>query len=478
MTAFFKSAFKKAFQSPRSIAPDELINALSKTEDPITYLQGDWANFPEIRDASQKELGHIDICRVHLLQGSDLPPELGTQLAGTISWLLKQIEAFESHQDNSRMILAAIFEVCARLSQISAFWTYVPRDKISPDFYQVMHDVLVRIAHSNSDAGAPVWERELMRSVNEADSNERWSVLSKHWHAFEHVVRPHCLFSETSRFLYAQDLNRLIQAVDGMTTMWDILHAVQHLTAKEKLHLASLSKNARARFLLVQDTLFHFPKSEELNDQQSEYLGKTLTKVMACNQEWDEWMGALNEYPVRVPQLQETLGRVLANGEYAQLCSYINAISLYPHHNDCRLQVTECLRAFRNNASLEKRQELWRIAHDRWERWDFGISTGSLILTQVAWSQIDFAVMGYFLEVLEQSELEKLRSEFHKVFYNMQFEWYAKEVDFLHTYYYKISRFALISETSASVHEWSLPTSYRVPFNPKLDRYSSLTFSA
>lgn len=477
MTDYFKSAFERANQSPRSIAPDGLINALGETEDPMAYIQGGWADFPEIDGASQKELGHIDTCRVHLVQGSDLPPELDGQLVATISWLLKQIEIFESHQASSRVTLAAILEVCARLSQVSAFWAYVPRDKISPNFRQVMHDVLARIVHSSSDAGAPVWERELMQSINEADTNERWSVLSKHWQAFEHVVRPHYLFSEASRFLYAQDLVGLIQIVDGMTTMWDILHAVQRLTAIEKIHLASLSQNSRARFVLVQDALFHFPKNEALSEQQSEYLENILIKVIASNQEWDEWMSAFNEYPVRVPQLQEALGRALSNGDYAQLCSYINAISLYPHDNDCRLHVTECLRAFRDNAPLEKRQELWRIAYGRWERWDFGISVGDVNLTQVAWSQIDFAVIGYFLEVLEQSELEKLRSEFSKVFYYMQFEWYAKDVEFTHVYHREISRSALIPDPSASVHEWSLPTSYRVPFGPKLDRYFGLTFS-
>lgn len=477
MSDYFKIAFEKAYQSPRSIAPDGLINALGETDDPMAYIRGNWADFPEIYDAIQKELGHIDTCRVHLVQGSDLPPELNGQLVGTLSWLLKQIEIFESHQAKSRVALAAIFEVCARLSQISAFWVYVPRDKISPDFHKVMHDVLAKIVHSSSDAGAPVWERELMQSINEADTNERWSVLSKHWKAFEHVVRPHYLFSEASRFLYAQDLNGLIQIVDGMPTMWDILHAVQGLTAEEKMHLASHSQNARARFVLVQDALFHVPKNEALNEQQSEYLKNILTKVMACNQEWDEWMGAFNEYPVRVPQLQAALGRVLSNGDYAKLCSYINAISLYHNHNDCRLQVTECLKAFRDCATLEKRQELWKIAYNHWEHWNFGTLTGDVRLMQVAWSQIDFAVIGYFLEVLEQSDLENLRSEFSKVFYNMQFEWYAECVDFIHNYHHEISRFALIPDPSASAHDWSLPTTYRLPYDPKLDRYAGLTFN-
>lgn len=477
MAHYFKIAFEKAYQNPCRIAPEGLIIALSNTLDPMAYIQGDWADFPELCEVSQKALGHIDLYRCHLMQGGDVPPELVAQLIGTIGWMLTQVEFFESHQANSRVTLAAIFEVCARLSQISAFWEFVPRDKISPDFYKVMHDVLASIVHSSSDAGAPVWERELMHSINEADTNERWSVLSKHWQAFEHVVRPHYLFSEASRFLYAQDLNGLIQIVDGMTTMWDILHAVQRLSAEEKIHLASLSQNARARFVLVQDALFHAPKNEALSEQQSECLENILTKVMACNQEWDEWMGAFNEYPVRVPQLQATLGRVLSNGDYAQLCSYINAISLYPQHNDCRLHVTECLKAFRDSAPLEKRQELWKIAYDHWEHWNFGTLTGDVRLMQVAWSQIDFAVIGYFLEVLERSDLENLRSEFSKVFFNMQFEWYAEDVEFIHNYHREISRFALIPDPSASAHDWSLPKTHRVPYDPELDRYFGLTFS-
>lgn len=477
MVHYFKIAFEKAYQNACRSAPEDLINALSNTLDPMAYIQGDCADFPELFQESQTALGHIDLYRVHLVEGIDVPSHLEAQLVGTIGWLLKQVETFESDQANSRVTLAAIFEVCARLSQISAFWVYVPRDKISPDFHKVMHDVLARIVHSSSDAGAPVWERELMQSINEADTNERWSVLSKHWQAFEHVVRPHYLFSEASRFLYAQDLNGLIQIVDGMSTMWDILHAVQRLTAEEKMHLASLSQNARARFVLVQDALFHVPENEALSEQQSEYLKNILTKVMACNQEWSEWMGAFNEYPVRVPQLQTTLGRVLSNGDNATLCSYINAISLHHNHNGCRLQVTDCLKAFRENASLEKRQELWKIAFDRWEQWNFGIPTEDVKLMQVAWSQIDFAVIGYFLEVLERSDLESLRSKFSKVFFNMQFEWYAEDVEFIHNYHREISRFALIPGPNASAHDWSLPTTRRVPYDPELDRYAGLTFS-
>lgn len=476
MAHYFKSAFEKAYQSPRSIAPDGLINALGETEDPMAYIRGNWADFPEIYDAIQKELGHIDTCRVHLVQGSDLPPELDGQLIGTISWLLKQIEIFESHQANSRVTQAAIFGVCARLSQISAFWLYVPHDKISPDFYKVMHDVLARIVHSISDDGAPVWEREWMQSINEADTNERWSVLSKHWRAFEHVVRPHYLFSEASRFLYAQDLNCLIQIVDGMNTMWDILYAVQRLTVEEKIQLASLSQNARARFVLVQDALFHLPKDEILNEKVSEYLESTLTKVSSCSQQWKEWMGAFNKYPSRVPQLQAALGRVLSNGSHDSLCSYINAISLYHDHNASRLQVTDCLKIFRENASLEKRQELWKVAFDRWEHWNFGIPNGDVALMQVAWSQIDFAVIGYFVEVLADTDLEVRRSEFSKVFIDMQFEWWGNAIEFIHKYHLEISRLALLPDPSVHGPVWSLPTTYRIPCDPMHDRYADLTF--
>ena len=476
MTPHFKSAFEKAYKSSCRVAPDCLINSLSNASDPMAYIQGDWADFPQLFQACQTALVHIDHYRVHLLEGTDVPPELDSQLVGTIGWLLTQIEVFESHQENSRVILAAIFEVCARLSRISAFWIYVPRDKISPDFYQVMHDVLARIAHRSSAAGGPVWERELMRSINEADTNERWSLLSKYWQAFEHVVRPHYLFSEASRFLYSHDLNRLTQILDGMTTMWDILHAVQRLSTEEKLHLASLSQSARARFVLVQDSLFHAPKNEVFSELQSEYLENILTKVMACNQEWDEWMCAFNEHPVRVQQLQVALGRVLSNGDSARLCSYIKAISLYHNRSDCRLQVTECLKAFRDSAPLEKRQELWKIAYDHWEHWNFGTLTGDVKLMEVAWSQIDFAVIGYFVEVLTDADLEVRRSEFSKVFWDMQFDWWGDAVELIHNYHREISRFALIPDPSASAHDWSLPTTYRVPYDLERDRYAGLTF--
>jgi hypothetical protein len=477
MSDYFKSAFEKAYHNLCSIAPEGLLNALNNTKDPMAFIQGDRADFPELFQESQTALGHIDLCRVHLVQGTDVPPELDMQLVGTIGWLLTQIEIFNRHQEHSRTTLAVIFEVCARLSQISAFWVYIPHEKISPDFCKVMHDVLVRIEHSTNAVAAPVWERELMSSIAEADSNQRWSVLAEHWQKFEHVVHPHFLFSEASRFLYAQDLSGLVQIVEGMASMFDILFAIERLTAEEKLHLASLSQNARARFMLVQDALFHLPKDEILNEQEYEYLESTLTKVNSCSQEWMEWMGAFNKYPSRVPQLQAALGRVLSNGSHDSLCSYINAISLYHDHNACRPQVTDCLTIFRKNASLEKRQELWKIAFDRWEQWNFGIPTGDIALMQVAWSQIDFAVIGYFVEVLAGTDLEGRRYEFSKVFIDMQFEWWGNAVEFIHKFHLEISRFALLPDPSVRGPVWSLPTTYRIPFDPKHDRYACLTFS-
>lgn len=477
MVHFYENAFEKAYQNLCPMAPTELLDVLSKAKDPMAHFRGDQANFSDLHQVSQTDLGHIDTLRARLVRGQDVPAKLDRQLVGTISWLLKQIEIFDYNQSNSRVTLAAIFEVCARLSQISTFWVYVPRDKISSDFFQVMRNIFARIEHNISGSGAPTWERELMQSINEADTNERWSVLSKHWQSFIHLVHPHYLFSEASRFLYVLDLNGLIQIVDGMTTMWDILHAVNRLTVEEKIQLASLSQNARARFVLVQDALFHTPKNEALSERQAEHLKIVLTNVMACTKEWDEWMVAFNKYPVRAPQLQATLGRVLSNGDNAKLCSYINSISLYHHHDDCRLQVTECLKAFRDNASLEKRQELWKIAFDRWDEWKFGIPTEDVVLTQVAWSQIDFAVVGYFVEVLSAADLEVRRSEFSKVFWDMQFDWWDNIVDLIHDYHYEISKFALLPDTSASASDWSLPTNYRIPYDPNQDRYSDLTFN-
>lgn len=477
MPNILENAFLEALQSSSPVSPDLLLNELKKAEDPMAFFQDDRGAYPDLCKASQVSLQHIDICRAQVSQEMDIPIELSTQLVGTICWLLNQIKNFEKSHENARATLAGVFETCARLSQISTFWQFVPQDRISRDFSELIKGILGKNEFSISDEGAPVWERELIQSIEDADHKEHWSDLSDHWSEFEHIVQPHYLHSEAARFWYAQDPRVLVEVIDGQTSMWEVLHVTKCLTAEQQLHLASLAQSNRTRFVLTKEAIFHLPKNESLNEKQTEYLEDALSKVISDVHEWKKWMGAFNKYPVRVPQLQAALGKILSSGDNSAFRAYVESISLYHGHNDCRVLVKDCLTVFRDNASPERRKELWKIAYDQWDRWNFGISTGDVVLTQVAWSQLDFAVIGYFVEVLDYAELEERRSTFPKVVLDLQFEWFAASVDLFHNFNHEISRFALFLDPSNCKLDWSLPPQYCLPYNPKQDRYAELTFN-
>ncbi len=77
---------------------------------------------------------------------------------------------------------------------------------------------------------------------------------------------------------------------------------------------------------------------------------------------------------------------------------YVYALHLYgkpldsPVPDSGRREVTECLAAFRQSASEQRRAVLWKLAHERWLEWNFDLKNVTSHLTAINRCDLDYAV--------------------------------------------------------------------------------------
>jgi hypothetical protein len=118
-------------------------------------------------------------------------------------------------------------------------------------------------------------------------------------------------------------------------------------------------------------------------------------------------MQVFNAYPVRYPALQRSLGQALATVPEPAVSAYVDSIVLHvlPVSADPnRRNTATCLQAFRAAATPERHCALWTLAHDRWSAWRFDQANPETHLFAVNWSQLDYAVVAYASECLDQAE--------------------------------------------------------------------------
>ena len=192
---------------------------------------------------------------------------------------------------------------------------------------------------------------------------------------------------------------------------------------------------------------------------------------------------AFGPYPVRYPTLQIPLGRCLAHASDAAIEAYVNAVVLHPSPATSPLggadEVADCLREFRSVARPDRRQLLWKRAHERWLRWGFDQANPDTNLFAVNRRQIDYALVGYACECMGQTERDKALDDIRQRLERVEDPWHPSMTDVLTVWNRLLSQmqpYAHAQNVIASGGDWLPKDQYCLPFDPTKDRYLALRY--
>ena len=212
------------------------------------------------------------------------------------------------------------------------------------------------------------------------------------------------------------------------------------LTIEQRLNLAVASDNPYVELACAYRTLADWPVPNSLPAAEQNLLTQLLLKVANDGARWLAWMRIFNAYPFKYPALQPPLAAALAAGPEAALDAYINSILLVKMEPG-RQSVATCLREFRAKASTERRAALWTLAYQRWRAWDFAASDPNQHLMAIARSELDYAIVGYACECMDEAQRRKAVQETAGRVFALDDDWHASFTDMLTSWNRLLSQF-------------------------------------
>ena len=324
------------------------------------------------------------------------------KLAEQLGWIISTLRSWDrTHDPDGRRLTAALiaasaWNVCLDLwSELHvhvANWAEVARG--------CANLILMRSDTASLPNSAPIWQKELLVSFHDAEQRQDWAALSKLTVSFPPVSFDPAA-EEAVRALWEADRPLLIRLTDKTDGWFRAVRIVRSLSFPDAMALAAASSSGQVHLAALEGA-----KREggaRLSKTAEDAIEELLVKLARDPEAWPSWLAMFNRWPGRHPGLQKPLGRALALSSEAAALAYIESIELN-FSGPGRTSVGACLSAFAAAGSESLRLRMWRFTHERWRRWQFAQDDGRE-LADVARSDIDFGVVGWFVECTEPMDL-------------------------------------------------------------------------
>lgn len=327
-----------------------------------------------------------------------LDPEGVRRLSTRLGWTVRTLCELGPGTDNAALRFKAALICAAFWDEAGGFWEAARqrlggRNVIVAGLQAVVRGWAPQVLVAPD---APVWEREHLLALQDAERAGDWARLGELAQAFPHAPRLDGFATQALHGLAALDRPCLIRILDGVESWMHGHMLLGPLPLGEAFRVAAATTSSHARFAAVERVV----RRERRALTPDEEATLTDLLIVLANDEpgWPGWLAVCNRYPVRNPHMQESLGRALARASDRALEAYVYSISLSTLGGDGRAAVTGCLAAFRVHADAERRRVLWRSAHERWWAWNFDAGNRDRNLTGIATTELDYAVVGWLVE--------------------------------------------------------------------------------
>jgi len=468
---------REAEQLGEIVVPTELISHLSKIDDPINVLQHD-EQAHALFAAFNKDFGFVQAAR---FARKPLQPSDRSRCAALMRWMIQQLRHWRAVDDSRCRTLAAVFIAAQIFDADNRLWTLLPNDiGDNHDLFERLNGLLgtFGVIFTTHGAKAPIWESDAVQEFQEADAAGNWLAIIRAWQLFPPFF-PGVPQTHAVRCLYRYGVQRLVEAVAGLRQTPAAMQVAGILTVEQRLTLAVASDNPYVQLASVYRTLADRPVPKSLSSGDQKLLMQLLLKVTNDIPRWLAWMHIFNAYPFHYPALQAPLAETLAIGPNSVLEAYVNSILLVKMEPG-RQSVAACLRMFRLKASPERRAALWTVAHDRWRAWAFTKADLSQHLMALARAELDYAVVGYACECMNEVERTKAVTEIGLQMFALEDEWHASFTDMLTGWNRLLSQFqpyAHAISVSGTMVDWlcEVEKTYR-PFDQTQQPYLMMKY--
>jgi hypothetical protein len=478
-------AVRDAAQDGEIVAPSGLIAAIARLGNSLQALQ-DADQASEVFDAFDKEFGFV---RFSFIANPAIPKALiqpadQIRYASLLRWLIRELRTWRRADDQRHDKLVAVFVVAQMCDSSNGLWDLLP-DEIGEnlDLLDYLRGLIASFAVTfNAQPGAqvPIWEGEAIEAFIRADAEGDWATVIRGWEQFRYqLCFANTLQTQAVRLLHRYSLARLIEGSSRLRQTPVAMQLAGVLTIEQRLRLAIGSDNPHIQIAAMYRTLTDDRRPQNFTERDRNLLTELLLKVANDTSRWAGWMKVFTRYPA----IQLPLGQALAKVPDAAIDGYINSIRLYPKlvkFDAGRRSVAECLREFRARATPERRKALWTCVHERWLQWDFDRADPNQHLTATNWSDLDYALVGYASECMDEAGRETAMSSIRAEAQTLEHHWHGSVTDILTSWYRLLSLFQPYAHARSDLtngEDWLPESRIYFPFDPSQNGYLMMMYN-
>jgi len=407
-----------------------------------------------------------------------------------LRWLIHELRQWRrTKDDHFRAFVAAVITAQAFDSD-NNLWRHLPDDlEENLDLIDFLK-ALVAHAAANIDVARGSRhnaEAEALAKFKQADANGDWVGIMELWTRLRDVpFLTDTLQTQAVRFLCRYAIDGLVQALANLRQTAVVMQVSGALSIEQSLRVGRLSDNPYVQLAAAYWTVagLRHPRNRtsQLTSDEQHLLSELLLKVAADGPRWQAWMEIFNKYPVRFPLLQASLGIALSKAPVAAVGPYIDAIWLYakPAQPDPgRRCVADCLRVFREHASIDRRKALWTAAHTRWSAWNFAEADPNTHIFSINWCDLDYALVGYACECMDDAVRENAIETIRKDLETIDNRWHPSLTDIITNWNRLLSRlqpYAVASTVVKNDEDWLTETKTCLLFDPSKDKYRAMRY--
>jgi hypothetical protein len=432
-TTFILDAMHDAATLGDAAAPSELLRLAADYPDPIAALCNN------DRSVALFESVHKAFPFIPRAWGAGTPLSATehAQLVSLLRWVIETLLSWKRASDPHSSQLISVFVAAQACDHDGRLWPLMPSGVAdNAELVDCVSKLIASFAIAYGTRGgmqAPIWEQEALDRLKKAETDGDWAAIGDAWQPFEAQLFPNVLQIQAVRCLNRCGLAHLVKALANVRQTAVAMQLVTPLSLDERFNLALASDNTFIQFASVYQTFSGRRTLQALTPNAVQLLASVLVKVAGDSQRWSGWLHVFNAYPMRYPALQEALGLALAGVSDTAREAYVESIVLLPSQMDSpglgRDCVAACLRAFRQNATDVQRAALWTLGYERWKKWRFNERDRNQHLFKINRSQLDYAVVGYASECLNDAELEAEMASLRSQLQSIDDQWHVSITD-------------------------------------------------
>lgn len=439
---FFRALITESIVTISPIEPSRTLNIIMSIpeEIPFKYSRDERSkiyqnlikDYPVLENFYNKKSSGLE---------NSLTQDERNSLKGLLRWIIQELLVWDETEDNNAKCLGLIFIISNIL--LENLWELLPFSLINNPKINTFLESRFNKFQTNivipQQQQVLIWENEAAQQYIQAIKERDWQHLATNWYIWGRspkLEQANTFQYQIFLFLLNYAPEQLINATERYEDFIGLmLISTEHsFSLLQRFQLALDTKNELFRFILLFSLELNNRKYHGLTNAEADCFAQIFQKIGSNIDQLRHWLMIFNRYPVRFSIFAEGFGVYVA--KYASEIGIdlylesikVESVNIQNGYYDTREILGKTFQKFAAVAECDTRKLFWNKCYCKYLAWNFGYIEEHYYLNTVHLSNIDYALVGYFIECKESGDrkeiVQNILKDIDSIFMK---DWYASQ---------------------------------------------------